>query len=107
MTTLAATAGCDRCPRPTWARRLCMTHYTKLYRAGLLEPLMVDAAPTRRHVEQLLAEGETRAAIARATQVHVDTVSAIAAGRRRRVLATVAAAITSTAIPQPRQETRR
>jgi hypothetical protein len=81
-----------------------MTHYTKLYRAGVLGPLMVDATPTRRVVDQLLAAGESRASIARAAGVHVDTVSLIAAGRRQRVLETVALAI-ATAVPQPRQET--
>lgn len=96
---------CDRCHRAVWSRGLCMTHYTKLYRAGLLEPLMVDATSTRRRVKRYLAGGESRASIARAAGVHVDTISLIAAGRRQRVLETVAHAIAA-AIPRPRQEIR-
>jgi hypothetical protein len=107
VTQLVAAVACGRCTRPAKARQLCGAHYTKLLRAGLLEPLMVDAIPTRRHIERLLATDWTRVSIARAAGVHVDTVSAIAAGHRRRILETVALAITSATIPRPRQETSR
>jgi hypothetical protein len=94
---------CVRCPKRPVARGLCRVHYSKLLRTGVLEPLMVDATPTHRQVKRLLATGSwTRASIARATGVHVDTVSQLAAGRRHRVLETVAAAI---AAVRPQQET--
>jgi hypothetical protein len=91
VTTPTRTRVCRRCPREEHARGLCTVHYPQHLRAGLIQPQVVAAAPLQRHLRLLLATGEwTRAGIARAAHVDADTVSAIAAGRRKYIHTTVA-----------------